>query len=450
MGGANTERTRLLLPPSLRLLLTASVVAAFFTGTRFFGGIENNFGAFEVVGAVLIAAFGVFLLAQKIRLRMHPVIFAVIFVDIIAALSMSWLPPESVRLGVIQVLILLFLTCVLITFYNLLIVRAVNLVALLRLIAVTALVVGLWIFLQGGGEGESLEIYSGPFRNRAHMGLHFLTILWMVLLLAVWPGRPALERVVALSAVPLLLYGIAGAGRRSVYLSLFVGGALLIGVAGVAGRRGRVPLLLVSLGATAFLVWYYAVAPEFSQRARFFRDRVGLIGSRIDMAAASREEVGPDEYNFLLLQREGALRAFADHPFLGIGWSGFLDSPYNPTHHEIHPTPLRFLAETGVIGLAAYGIFIGLIVITALRTAHLAKSSPYRLASLVTATAVLGLVFSWAYNRHIHERTFWIFVAIVLALENYVLHWRSANRLRSEGEKGLRAAPRGEWTASLQ
>jgi hypothetical protein len=420
-----TQPVALALPVVLRIVLVTTVIAAFFTGTRFFGGIANNFGAFEVAGCCLLFAFCGYVLAQRSTIRFHPVAIAAIVMDCICAISIAWLPDTSVPLGVIQVLILIFLTAVLIVVHNLLIFRATNLPAFLRIVTIAAVAVGIWLAIAGSQDTEGV-IAAGPFRNRAHMGLHLLTIFWLVMLFLTWAGRRARERLLAIGAVPLLLYSIAGAGRRSVYLSLFVGLGLLGAGVLLARTRRRAPILLACGTVAAFLYWYYEVAPEFSQRARFFRERVGLVGSRLDVATASRDEVGPNEDNFLLAQREGVLLAFSDHPFLGIGWAGFLDSSYNMTRHEVHSTPLRFLAETGIVGFSVYGAFVGLLVFTALRTAHRARGTPHALVALVAAVSVLGLLLSWAYNRHIHERTFWLYAAVILALETYVDRWRAA------------------------
>jgi O-antigen ligase len=443
MASNATGAAGLALPLPLRVLLIAAAGSAFFTGTRFFGGIANNFGIFEVVATLLIVSFAAYVAKGRLRVRLHAVSAVALVMDFVCALSLAWLPPVSFGLGVVHVLILLFLTAVLIVVHNLLILKASNLPAFLLVLAVCAVGVGVWILVAGLQTSDPVTA-SGPFRNRAHMGLHLLTILWLVMVFAAWRGRAWHERMLAVAAIPLLLYAIAGAGRRSVFLSLFIGLLFLAVALVVFGRIRRTAVVALVLAAIGFLYWYYEVASEFSARALFFRQRVSLISSRIDMATTTRKESGPIDDNFLLLQREGAILAFSERPFFGIGWGGFLKSTYNATGHEMHPTPLRFLAETGLVGLIAYVGFVAALLFTALRTAARARATPQALPAVVLAVSSVALLFSWVYNRHIHERTFWFLAAVILAFEHYVNRWLAVFGRRSIGPGlGARHTPAG-------
>ena len=92
--------------------------------------------------------------------------------------------------------------------------------------------------------------------------------------------------------------------------------------------------------------------------------------------------VGADESSqgtksFFILQREGVKQAFRNSPILGIGWGGFPKSRYSPTGHEVHSTPLRFLAELGAIGLGLYLAMMGILLGGSYRLFRAMRRTPY-------------------------------------------------------------------------
>ena len=422
-GHAAAKLTRQRVPLALRLLAGLLVSSAFFTGTKFLPELANNFGPFEVIGLFFCIVLGYLFLAQRVRLQFHWVVLSVLSLDGVVALSLVKLPPGLAAWGVTQVLIMLFLSVVFIALFNYACMGIECFNDVVRVGAFVGVVVGAWL-VSGEVLGTEGINAAGPFRNRAHMGLYMLTVFWLVLFCIAWPGTKRLARAALALGTPFVIYGVAVSGRRSVYLSLLVGLAILtLGVA-IAGRRGRAPILAAAALSIGLLVVFYNYGDELSPRAGFFRERLGMVDERVRMAT-SPDEVGGPSGNFYVLQRSGVFAAIDEHPILGLGWGGFGESRYAPTRHEVHSTPLRFLAETGVLGFVLYLGFLLLILATALRVFVLSWRTPFRRAGIIACVAFWSLPLSWSYNRHIHERTFWLFLAILLAFEFVVRHWRA-------------------------
>jgi O-antigen ligase len=143
--------------------------------------------------------------------------------------------------------------------------------------------------------------------------------------------------------------------------------------------------------------------------------------------------VSVGDENFVALQRKGVLQAFNEHPLFGIGWGGFWESRYSPTGHEVHSTPLRFLAELGLVGVALYGTFVILLLTTTARLSALMRRSPYGASYLALAVALWSLCVSYTYNRHLTERTFWLLLAVLFTLEAFARRWQAAQRRAAAG-----------------
>ena len=119
------------------------------------------------------------------------------------------------------------------------------------------------------------------------------------------------------------------------------------------------------------------------------------------------------------LQMEGIQAAVQAHPILGIGWGSFHKWEYNATRHEVHSTPLRFLAETGIVGLLVYSLLLLRLLIGSAMLSLQMRASPYAGSYLILAVAVWSLTASYLYNRHITERTFWLLLLVFLLLEAF-------------------------------
>jgi len=288
-------------------------------------------------------------------------------------------------------------------------------------VVVSVLICGVAVVVSGVGAAAA-EV-AGPFRNRAHMASYMLTAFWLCLIAVFWPGSKAWFRYASLAAIILALYSVAISGRRSVYLSLFLGLAGLVAALVVAQKGKRIRWLLSVGLAVGFLVGMYAAGDRLGVQTAFFQKRVGMVEGRLRSFLG--DAGGDTEGGFFALQREGVRSAVRASPILGIGWGGFPKSRYSPTGHEVHSTPLRFLAELGILGFSLYVCFMGFLLIRSAQLFLRMRASPYGNSYLVLALALWSMNVSYVYNRHMTERTFWIFLAIFLAMETFAADWHT-------------------------
>lgn len=403
----------------LRWLLAAQILTAFMTGTALLPGLRNNFGPFEIIGLLLFATFFVTHYQQNTRLRLHSSLKIILILAFAATLSLTQLTSDRIQLGFVQTLILFFMFTFVAVLYNLMLIYQVSPVHLLRLVTYSALIIGPWVLSSGFSSGDPQA--AGPFRNRAHMASYMLTAFWLVLLYNFWPGISRREKLVSYLALASALYPVAVSGRRSVYLSLILGLAGVLVAVVVASRGRRRTAFAAAAVVLTVLGLFYTVGGRWVPQLEFFQERVGGIGARLQMATASEDADIASDDNFFVLQRRGVVQAFLDRPILGIGWGGFYRSQYSPTGHEVHSTPMRFMAELGLVGLLLYLLLMGNILFGSLKIIALLRRTPYRMPAIVLGVALWSLSVSYLYNRHITERTFWLLLAVYLSFEAFAV-----------------------------
>ncbi len=411
------------LPATYRLALGALVFTAFLTQAKFVPSIRNNIGPFEILGLLLIGAF---LLSSRTWRPLAfnastRVAFGILAIAVVSQLN---IPDHRRGAGLVHIAIQIFFALFLLVIFNLMRQYRVSPRSLLRWVGIALLIVGPWIIVAGMSGPSSVQ-EVGPFRNRAHMASYMLTAFWIVLVYSQWPELKLRERLIAYSGVAMTLYAIAVAGRRSVYLSLLIG-LLGIGIGFlIATRQKRWRLVVVGVFTFALIYFMYAYGPRYLPQLAFFQTRVQMIDDRLEEALAVSEKDAVEK-GFLELQREGVRHAFSTHPFIGIGWGGFAKSHYSPTGHEVHSTPMRFVAETGMIGLGLYLAFMGLLLRSVWLGFLSMRRTPYGNAYLVLATGLSSLLVSYAYNRHVTERTFWLLTAVIFGAELFARRYRAA------------------------
>ncbi len=416
------------MPRSIHYMLPVLIFSAFLTDTSFIPGIETHFGPFEIVCGFTFVVLTLHLIRSHLALTRHPLIDLTVLMLILAVLSQVNIPSARWKWSLIDLSILLFFVLFLLLLHQ--VVRHYHLTpsVLLRWTTYSILVVGPWILYEGAQTGGSIQAV-GPFRNRAHMGNYMLTAFWIALFYRLWPGTPRRDRWAAHAAMLLSLYAVAVSGRRSVYLSLIVG---LVGIGLsflIARRGGKAALVTTALSLLVFLGGFYLYGEKYFPRTSFFRERVAMISDALTGALGSAEEADAEE-GFVALQRGGAFLALRQNPLIGIGWGGFYRSPYSPTGHEMHSTPLRFLAELGVLGLALYLMFMSYLLRQSLKLYAKMRHSPYAGTYQVQVLALWSLSVSYLYNRHLSERTFWLLLVVFLALERFARFYGRVLRQR--------------------
>lgn len=412
------------LPGGARIFLSIWLLSAFLTEVGFVPGIRNNVGPFEICGVLSLLLLPAFKL-RSLETR-HSLIQVLIVITAASALSQIYIGPEQSRFGMIQVAIMAFLLFFVTLLYNVVLRHQLLPSYFLELVTYAVLIVGPWIIINGLSSGGDIQAV-GPFRTRAHMASYMLTAFWLVLMLALWPGIKTRLKYASYCGLALTLYAIAVSGRRSVYLALIVGLAALAAVVfwASSGRRSR--MIVAAIFIALFLGGLYVVADAISPQTAFFKERVGQIDDRIRQAAGVNSERSGNK-DFFALQREGVMMAFRESPILGIGWGGFAKSRFSPTGHEVHSTPLRFLAELGLLGLALYMTMIGILWFGALKMFNSMSKTPYSASYLVLTVAVWSMSVSYLYNRHVTERTFWILLVVFLAADTFASRWHTLRR----------------------
>jgi O-antigen ligase len=401
------------MPRTVRWILVPLIFSAFLTQIKLVPGIGTNIGPFELFSGLLLAVFALHPTSHQ-GARLHPISRILLAIAIWAAISQINIRPENTRTGIIQTLIVINLFLVVTVLYNLARRYRISPQTVLTIVVYSLLVVGPWVIASGVRSGGDIQA-SGPFRNRAHMATYMLTAFWLVVIYILLPGLRRVNRYAGYVAAALCLYAVAVSGRRSVYLALFVGLASLVGLFILAKRGKRTRTLMAAGFAVAFLALFYTYGGVLFSQASFFQSRVGSVGERLKAFVSPSEAAGA-EGNFYALQRQGVMMAFRDNPILGIGWGGFVQSAYSPTGHEVHSTPLRFLAELGLPGLLLYLTFLGTLLVESARLFRRMRDTPYSASYLTLAVSTWSLAVSNVYNRHITERTFWLFLIVLLTM----------------------------------
>jgi len=427
------------LPRPWIWILSLLALSAFLTQVKLLPGLRNNLGPFEVLGALLI---GVVFLAQGRSVPWHPLTCAALGLLAIGALSQVNIEYAGAEAGLVYTAILAFFALLLASWDALVVRYRIHPVAIMRIVVWSALAVSPWIVSQTITDPYLLTEEVGPFRNRAHMGNYMLTVFWLAFAYAQVPRLPRLERLAGYLGAGVSLYAIAVSGRRSVYLSLFLGlFALAASFVVARSRRGRV-LMGIAL-ALGLLFAMYRVGSRWVPKLGFFQARVGQIDDRLREALAPDDEMMVQQ-SFASTQLEGVKAGFSAHPLLGTGWGGFFRSQYSLDRHEIHSTPLRFLTETGLVGLALYVLFMALLFRVAGRSFVVLRTGPWGPVALTFLVALSSMSISYLYNRHITERTFWLFVIVLSAMDRAVERDRrsqiSAVAARAAASRG-RLAP---------
>jgi hypothetical protein len=66
------------------------------------------------------------------------------------------------------------------------------------------------------------------------------------------------------------------------------------------------------------------------------------------------------------------------------------------------------------------------------------RASPYAASYLILAVAIWSLTFSYMYNRHVNERTFWLLLLVFLLLEAFA---KGYERAQQNDQSSMTPAP---------
>lgn len=105
-----------------------------------------------------------------------------------------------------------------------------------------------------------------------------------------------------------------------------------------------------------------------------------------------------------------ARQAVRDHP-LGIG-PGNSENVFQYSTHSLY---LRVLAENGVLGGAAFYLFVALSLLRTLRLARAARSARWRNFFTFLAACIIGLLVNSIVIDTLHWRHFWLLLGLAWA-----------------------------------
>ena len=219
---------------------------------------------------------------------------------------------------------------------------------------------------------------------------------------ASWGPAPLFQKRMLWFARVTLILGILFTFSRSAWSGLAMALLLLLALRPTLALR----LVLASLIGAPFLVLlmgrhFVPIFEEMASRPKQVQDRFDLI--------------------------HWALQAFVRHPFLGGGIGSFRLSNGEVAHNSA----MWFLADFGIVGLAALLGFLGWFFVKGWSVYQLAsrRERPLVLALLLAHTAMTGLAMG---IEAFYQRHWWMIFALIAS--SYCLTLRPSDHLRRADE----------------
>jgi putative inorganic carbon (hco3(-)) transporter len=283
----------------------------------------------------------------------------------------------------------------------------------------------------GFGQADVLHVFdrvedyrvSGPIADPNH----YAQLLLVIVPLALGRARFAAfwwQRGIALWALLAVVAAIVFTLSRGALLAL----ALVVALAFLA-RRPR-PLTVIAVAA-ALVVAVPLLPSGYTER----------VSALIDVAPGG-SRVGEASLQGRLSALGVGLDMFADNPLLGVGVGQF------PVRYREHARPLGLdasrvavephnlyveqAAETGAIGLLAFG----LIIFVVFRNTHLVRATLRRagehdLASVVgdVRLGILGYLVAGLFLHNAYPRFLWVILGVALATPNLEVFRRASSEV---------------------
>lgn len=232
-----------------------------------------------------------------------------------------------------------------------------------------------------------------------------------------WQEKSWALRLVALWSLVVCVLSIIFTFSRGGFLALS-----LVGLFILIHQSTRPSRLLLILG---FLVLLLPLLPAN------YTDR--LLTTTNLFSGDSNEARNETSFRGRTSEVVVAWRIFADHPVLGVGLNNYkfyyqqyaqpLGWDNRREERSAHNLYLEVAAETGLVGLAAFGVIIGSAFLNLHRTRHaLLQRGRYNEAGILWALAV-GLTGYLAASFFLHgayPRYFWLLMGIALAVPHLV------------------------------
>lgn len=243
--------------------------------------------------------------------------------------------------------------------------------------------------------------------------------------------------------VPLALHRVLhGAGRAERWVGAFTlvvsltaigftysrGGVVALAATGVAMLvwvpRRRLGWLVGGAAALALVGGLVLAPTQYGQRLAALTEVFAILQGRVPQDSALRGR---------LSEASSAALMFAEQPLIGVGYGNY-ETHYHRFARDValdgrreerqaHSLYLEVVAETGLLGLAAFGALVGyaLSSVWVARKAH-ARAGRWRAAQTATAfgLAFFGYLVGSVFLHMTYPRYFWLLVGIAIAARGTV------------------------------
>ncbi len=254
------------------------------------------------------------------------------------------------------------------------------------------------------------------FRNGAQLGAYTLVTFFIILGYASFPGVGRTRRRLACGLAVVACVILFFSSKRSAWVGAAAGLLTLLGyvvrLRGLPKKFILIPIL--GLGVIVGLVRYSAGLEQFT-------------GWRMEIFHWPEME----QNEFLQENWGGAVEAFLEHWAVGIGFGGFERSAYDPGGYEIHSTPLRVLAETGLVGFLIFCLAQFLMLKAIYTTATSKSMAEWRLPAACLFSGLVAVGVSSIYHIHFRNREYWLMLAVITSLHRIA----GASRPRSAAHR---------------
>lgn len=262
---------------------------------------------------------------------------------------------------------------------------------------------------------------QGSFRTPGQLAAYSLTTFMAMFAYSFHPAPKKPLRIFLRVLSFFLILCMLATTRSSVILSLGLSTLFFLRYFLFRNRRIRLkPALICSGIAIALLALLSMMSPTiyYNLVERNLKEYQNLFHGNGFFA------------NQLMLVKQ----AFMDNPLIGMGFGRFISSQYHEyvRAYEIHSTLFQFIGETGIIGTLAYLCFIAYFARISFLAYRNCANTKWQHFSALLFWGFLSMIPSYLYNRHLRERTFWFFIALLYLV---YLHSKTIRNNSSEALK---------------
>jgi O-antigen ligase len=345
-------------------------------------------GTTATVMGLIVGACWLFMIVVAGQMR-RPVLFLFAVAGFVTwvALTTFWSPDPVESLGAVYLWLqtLLFVYIL----WDLYRTKAALLAGLQAYVlgAYTAVAGAVLNYVQSNAFYTNEERYSLGNTNPDGYGFILALGIPVACYLAASPATPKVFRLINIGYLPVAFIGVALSGTRTASVGAAIG--LLYGLATLTKLKIHTRVAVVVVLAASLFVLLPIVQPLSSFQ------RLGTTGT----------EVTQGDLNGRTGQWAQGLRAFMEHPILGVGTDMY--RTVNTLNKVAHNSYLSVLVEEGLIG---FTIFLSILGIVALQVLRLPKwDRNFWLTSLLV-WAIGASTLTWE-----HRKTTWLFLTFAVA-----------------------------------